>query len=703
MSAPDRERLAVLCNDWAEYLSADPARWPAAAAAQARRDLYSASVSVDGDATAAIAALRQAATQAPAVEVSRSKGKHRAAGRAIHGLPRFRWAQTRFWLPAAHAGGQPAAAWERGAVYETRLVPALLAEPTSKPVVVIGPEETAAEVRKTLAAAGIEMSSTPGAMRVLASPDEPDAAVRAALDAVANARQLGHRLSLITRGNGPESAVPAAVLRAAFVETPEIAGRLVSHEDERPDAIAAALFHPDEPQLHLAGGEARAPRLAAIGASERVPARQQSFRADRAYVVTGGFGSVGLHLARWLAERGAGHIVLMARSPPASTSWAAALKDPESAAKTAAIAEVAAAGAEVSMAAGDVTDPAAFDQVVAAAGVPLGGIVHAAGLAGPAGPAALAGLEGLEGFARQAGFSDGGEGATPSDVLRPKILGSQNAAAAVDKAGADLLLFVSSAGVWGGRGLGVYAAANAYMDRLAEVRRSRGLPALSVQFGGWEGSAMLPAPLARYQASQGFSALKPARMLALLDEAMATDRPVVAAVDVDLSRYGEVLAPSGLATFLREDPGSPDTTRQPTPRAHAPLLAQLEATHPARRQDLMLTHLTLLASQLLSHADEQALRGLQDEPFTALGFNSLVAMEFADTLSRDLGTTFSPSLTFEHPTLRAVAEAALPTFADAPEPAPEPAADSGSADDEDLSAAIEAAHAALRTQLEHAT
>jgi NAD(P)-dependent dehydrogenase (short-subunit alcohol dehydrogenase family) len=39
-----------------------------------------------------------------------------------------------------------------------------------------------------------------------------------------------------------------------------------------------------------------------------------SLRADASYLITGGLGTLGLNLAQWLADHGAGHLVLLGRS-----------------------------------------------------------------------------------------------------------------------------------------------------------------------------------------------------------------------------------------------------------------------------------------------------------------------------------------------------------------------------------------------------
>ncbi|MEK8170177.1 KR domain-containing protein [Streptomyces sp. M19] len=115
-------------------------------------------------------------------------------------------------------------------------------------------------------------------------------------------------------------------------------------------------------------------------------------------------------------------------------------------------------------------------------------------------------------------------------VLRPKVDAAVNLHELT--ADADLAFFVtysSSAGALGSPGQGNYAAANAFLDALAQYRRSQGLPGLSLAWGLWEQAGAMTGGLGetdvRRMRRSGVLPLTPEHGLALFDAATAVDEP----------------------------------------------------------------------------------------------------------------------------------------------------------------------------------
>src|SRR5262249_49475606 len=136
------------------------------------------------------------------------------------------------------------------------------------------------------------------------------------------------RLWIVTRGaqHVAGEAAPRAWLQATCwglgrtlaLEAPEVWGGLV---DLDPDADAAAS-HAARLSGVASGETGR--EVAIRNGATWVPALEPSagrgaapaLRQDASYLVTGGCGSLGLHVARWMVERGAGGVVLLGRSEP---------------------------------------------------------------------------------------------------------------------------------------------------------------------------------------------------------------------------------------------------------------------------------------------------------------------------------------------------------------------------------------------------
>ena len=188
----------------------------------------------------------------------------------------------------------------------------------------------------------------------------------------------------------------------------------------------------------------------------RIPSVAFSIDPRRTHLVTGAFGGFGLATVKWLADRGARHLVLVSRSGAASDEAKALVE------------ELQQRGIEVLVQACDIGDSAAVNALFTAIGktMPeLSGIIHSAMVLDDATIANLSSEQ-------------------LSRVLAPKVNGAVN----LDRATRDMslayfVLYSSVTTLIGNPGQGSYVAANAFMEGLARRRRQNGLPALAVGWG----------------------------------------------------------------------------------------------------------------------------------------------------------------------------------------------------------------------------
>ncbi|MCJ0875882.1 beta-ketoacyl reductase, partial [Streptomyces sp. AP-93] len=223
------------------------------------------------------------------------------------------------------------------------------------------------------------------------------------------------------------------------------------------------------------------------------------------------------------------------------------------------------------------------------------------------------------------------------------------------------ILFSSIQGLLGGAGQANYAAANAYLDALAQHRRTLGLPALSLAWGPWAEGGMA-AELSEADRNRftrtGMVPIDPAYGLELFDTALALD--VSGAVPLPLDSAALRAQGPELPALLR------GLVRTPARRAAAaanvggaeaagPSLTQRLAGLTPEEQDELLVNLVRgEVAATLDYSGSDAVDGRRG--FKELGIDSLTAVELRNRLNKTTGLRLPATLVFDYPSPLAVAE-----------------------------------------------
>jgi acyl carrier protein len=253
---------------------------------------------------------------------------------------------------------------------------------------------------------------------------------------------------------------------------------------------------------------------------------------------------------------------------------------------------------------------------------------------------------------------------TSVDELASLMTAKAAGATLLDELTADLdleafVLFSSISSTWGSGLQAGYAAANAYLDALAENRLSRGLVATSVAWGPWGGGGMTDQEDAAQMQRRGLSLLEPDRAVQALAQALDGRDGLVTVADVDWDRFAPPFTmrrPSPLIESLPEVVAALAALADgaPADSTAGDALAARLAGLPRAEQDRLLTDLVRAeAAAVLGHASADAVEA--DRSFSDLGADSLTAVELRDRLNSATGLRLPSTLLFDYPTPVALA------------------------------------------------
>ncbi|MFE9610886.1 SDR family NAD(P)-dependent oxidoreductase [Streptomyces sp. NPDC006012] len=448
-------------------------------------------------------------------------------------------------------------------------------------------------------------------------------------------RLASTRLVVVTRGAvAPDGGAPDPALAALW-------GLLGSAQSEHPgrftlldlDASAAPApaavlaWESDEPRVAVRANTARVPRLRHATASAK-----EDITLDPAgtVLITGGTGALGRQVAEHLVkDRGVGHLLLLSRSgsnAPGIEEW---------------ITELTGHGTSVEVTACDVSDRDDLAKVIAdvPAGHPLIGVVHTAGV-----------------------VDDGVVASLDTDrlntVLRPKADAAWHLHELTRGMNlAFFALFSSAASVLGAPGQGNYAAANAFLDSLAQLRRAEGTTATSLAWGLWADGGMsgrIGEREVERIVGAGVSAMNTSDALELFDAALRTDTGALVTAVLDLNRIRASGAPVPAVLRTLVPPAAPAGTVATVRGSGDSLMRGLAGLPPHDQRRELLALVRAQTATVLGHQSPESV--LPDAGFLEAGLDSLTAVDLRNRLATLTSLQLSPTLAFDYPSPVALAE-----------------------------------------------
>ncbi|MBL9005521.1 MAG: amino acid adenylation domain-containing protein [Myxococcales bacterium] len=401
-----------------------------------------------------------------------------------------------------------------------------------------------------------------------------------------------------------------------------------SHSEQ----IEAALREDTQPELALRAGVLYAPRLAPLAAelTAQPAASSLSRLAQGTTLITGGTGELAKNLCRHLVlARGARHVLLASRRGMQADGAADLVQD------------LAAHGASVRIVACDVTDARQLSALLCTipAAAPLRAVFHCAAVLDDAPLSALS----AERVDR---------------VFAPKLDAAWHLHELTRSLDLDaFVLFSSAASILGAPGQANYAAANAFLDALAMVRRQQGLPAQSLAWGPWQSqgqglTAKLAAAQIERQRFYGIDQLSPDEGIALLDAALARSEALVVPIRLISERMFARLRDRRdlVPPILRGLGGSQRAHKEEMGMADAVALQKrLRALSTAEQTAEVLQRVRREVAAVLGLPSESAL--LPEQALRDLGLDSLMAVELRNRLQVLLAVRFDLSAIWRITTL----------------------------------------------------
>ena len=370
----------------------------------------------------------------------------------------------------------------------------------------------------------------------------------------------------------------------------------------------------------------------------KTPVQTESWSSQGTVLVTGGTGALGAHIARWVVDKGATHLVLTSRRGRKSPG-AEQLTE-----------ELSAQGCVVSVETCDSSKPNDVRKLVQKLSdtssplPPLKHIFHAAGVASET-PLHSLTLDALE-------LESAGK------VRGAWLLHKETEGQGVSLS--SFVMFGSVSGLWGNGSQIAYAASNAGLSGVMEYRRAKGMAASVIHWGPWDHGGMVTPELAGQLRQQGLLPMEPLLALRAMERVLNENRSSFVVADIDWERFSPTFSLARPRPLFAEIEDAVKALQAMDVAEH-----EGEANTHVLRRTLMALPASERLSTLKQHIIAEALNALGAEPgtelpwhmgFLDLGFDSLLAVEFRKRLQQRTGVSIPATIVFDQPNLEALTQ-----------------------------------------------
>ncbi|MBF0441028.1 MAG: SDR family NAD(P)-dependent oxidoreductase, partial [Oligoflexales bacterium] len=333
------------------------------------------------------------------------------------------------------------------------------------------------------------------------------------------------------------------------------------------------------------------------------------------YLVTGGFGNLGLKICAFLVSKGAGRVILAGRKEPSGVlrRYVDTMKKD---------------GSDIELSVCDITKEAQLKKTLARIvkeGYPIKGVIHAAGVRG-------------EGHIANTGIKHFRE------VFAPKIKGTLNLLKVLSLEEIDFFISFSSVlSLIGSPGESAYVSANSFLDALPSSLENHGHKFITINWGPWAGGGMAREFSGSRFAQRVLPPISPLFGRYILDSSPSFKRRRLTFAFADWQELGHFL-PETVSSFFLERVLAGKSRGGELEKESANFLERIKNASLDDRRTIIESELkTILANILgLRSKDEVS----SEVSFIDLGLDSLMALDMIKSVESRVGRTISPTMIY---------------------------------------------------------